>query len=126
MKQDLFEIILSLSFQQKIDMLRISLTSAVCPSFAHIDGLVQTTPKCSQLKDQKTGVIDEPPSDINTLLIDDMYSLWFPIITRKVSFANKINFKECMCAISRKRFNKNFIEAPTMFTTTLPLSKKDA
>ena len=56
-------------------MLRISLTSAVCLSFAHIDGLVQTTPKCSQLKDQKTAVIDEPLSNINTLLIDDIYSL---------------------------------------------------
>ena len=75
MKRDLLESILPLSFQQKIDMLRISLTSAVCLSFAHIDGLVQTTPKCSQLKDQKTAVIDEPLSNINTLLIDDIYSL---------------------------------------------------
>ena len=75
MKRDLFESILSLSFQKKIGMLRISLTSAVCFSFAHIDGLVQLTPKCSQLKDQKTGVIDESPSNINTLLIDGMYSL---------------------------------------------------
>ena len=75
MKRDLFENILSLSFQQKIDMLRISLISAVCLSFAHMDRLVQTTLKCSQLKDQKTGVTDEPPSDINTLLLDDMYSL---------------------------------------------------
>ena len=75
MKRDLFEGILSLSFQQKIGMLRISLTSAVCFSFAHIDGLVQLTPKCSQLKDQKTEVIDESPSNINTLLIDDTYSL---------------------------------------------------
>ena len=76
MKRDLFEGILSLSFQQKIGMLRISLTSAVCFSFAYINGLVQLTPKCSQLKDQKTGVIDESPSNINTLLIDGMYSLW--------------------------------------------------
>ena len=75
MKRDLFESILSLSFQKKIGMLRISLTSAVCFSLAHIDGLVQLTPKCSQLKDQKTEVIDESPSNINTLLIDDMYSL---------------------------------------------------
>ena len=71
MKRDLFERIP----MRKIDMLWISLTSAVRLSFARIDGLVLTTPKCSQLKDQKTGVIDEPPSDINTLLIDDMYSL---------------------------------------------------
>ena len=72
MKRDLFERIP----MRKIDMLWISLTSAVRLSFARIDGLVPTTPKCSHLKDQKTGVIDEPPSDINTLLIDDMYSLW--------------------------------------------------
>ena len=71
MKRDLFERIP----KRKIDMLWVSLTSAIRLSFAHIDGLVPTTPKCSQLKDQKTGVIDEPPSDINTLLIDDMYSL---------------------------------------------------
>ena len=73
MKRDLFERILP--FTRKIDMLRISLTSAVRLSFAYIYELVQTTPKCSQLQDQKTGVIDEPPSDINILLIVDMYSL---------------------------------------------------
>ena len=56
-------------------MLRISLTSAVRLSFAHIDGSVQTTPKCSQFKDQKTGVIDESPSNIDTLLVDNMYVL---------------------------------------------------
>ena len=56
-------------------MLRISLTSAVRLSFAHSGGLVQTTPTCSKLKDQKTGVIDESPSDMDTLLIDDMYFL---------------------------------------------------
>ena len=56
-------------------MLRISLTSAVRLSFAHIDELVQTTPKCSQLKDQKAGVIDESPSDMDTLLTDDIYFL---------------------------------------------------
>ena len=77
MEPDLFESILSFSFQQKldakIDMLRFSLTSAVRLSFAHIDRLVQITPKCSQLKDKKTGVIDESPSDMDTLSIDDMY-----------------------------------------------------
>ena len=52
------------------------MTSSVRLSFAHIDGLVQTTPKCSQLQDQKTGVMDEPLSDVNTLLIDDIYCLW--------------------------------------------------
>ena len=52
------------------------MTSAVCFSFAHIDELVQTTPKYSQLKDQKTGVIDESSSDMDTLLIGDMYSPW--------------------------------------------------
>ena len=54
-------------------MLRISLTSAVHLSFAHMDELVQTTPKWSQLKEQKTGVIYESPSDMDTLLIDDMH-----------------------------------------------------
>ena len=54
-------------------MLRISLTSAVHLSFAHMDELLQTTPKCSQLKDQKTGVINESPSDMDTLLIGDMH-----------------------------------------------------
>ena len=80
MKRNLFESIWSPSFQQKIDKRNwdaaISLTSAVCFSFAHIDELVQTTPKCSQLKDQKTGVIDESSSDMDTLLIGDMYSPW--------------------------------------------------
>ena len=35
----------------------------------------QTAPKCSQLKYQKSGVIDESPPDMDTLLIDDMYFL---------------------------------------------------
>ena len=56
-------------------LLRISLISAVRLSFAHIDGLVQTTPKCSQLKDQKTRAIDEYPSDMDTLLIDDVFPM---------------------------------------------------
>ena len=80
MKKDLFESILSLSFQQKIEariMLRISLTSAVRISFTHMDELVQTTPKCSQDKDQKTGVINESLSDMDTLLIGDMHFRWF-------------------------------------------------
>ena len=54
-------------------MLRISLTSAVRLSFTHMDELVQTTPKCSQDKDQKTGVINESLSDMDTLLIGDMH-----------------------------------------------------
>ena len=56
-------------------MMRFSLTSAVRLSFAHIDGLVQTTPKCPHLKDQETIVIDEFTSDIDALLIDGMYFL---------------------------------------------------
>ena len=83
-------------------MLRFSLTSAVRHCFAHIDGLAQTTPKCSLFKDQKTGVLDESSSDMNTV----------------ICFASKVNFKEYMCAISWKRLNNNFVEAPIMFTTT--------
>ena len=60
---------------RKIDMLRISLKPAVRLLSAHIDGLVKTTPECSQLKDLKTGVIDESHSDMDTLLIADMYFL---------------------------------------------------
>ena len=60
---------------QKNEMLTITLTSAVRLSFTHIDGLVQTTPKCSQLKGQKTGVTDKSPSDMDTSLIHDTYFL---------------------------------------------------
>ena len=56
-------------------MLRISLTSAVRLSLAYIYGLVQTSLTYSQFKDQKTGIIDESPSDMDTLLINDMYFL---------------------------------------------------
>ena len=59
----------------QIDMVRFSLIQAFRLSFAHIDGLVHTTPKSSQLKDQETGVLDESSSDMDTLLIDDMYFL---------------------------------------------------
>ena len=52
------------------------MTSAVRLSFVYIDGLVQTTPKSSNLKDQKTGIIDESTSDMDIVLIDDMYFLW--------------------------------------------------
>ena len=75
----MFQSILSLSLQQKIDMkngmLRFSLTPAVCLTFAHINESVQTTPKISLLKDQETGVTDESPSDMDALLIDDMHVL---------------------------------------------------
>ena len=46
---------------RKIAILSISLTSAVRLSFAHIHRLEQTAAKCSQRKDQKTGVTDESP-----------------------------------------------------------------
>ena len=49
-------------------MPRFSLTPAVRLSFAHIYGLVRTTPKFSHLIDQETGIIDESPSDMDTLL----------------------------------------------------------
>ena len=75
MELDLFESILSVLFTAKIDILRFALTSAVRLSFAHIDGVMQTHSKCSQVKDQKTGFIDESLSDMDTILIDDMYFL---------------------------------------------------
>ena len=44
-------------------------------SFSHNGGLVQTTPKRSLLKDQETRVIDESPSDVDTLWIRCVYLL---------------------------------------------------
>ena len=43
--------------------------------FSHNGGLVQTTPKRSLLKDQETRVIDESPSDVDTLWIRCGYLL---------------------------------------------------
>ena len=80
MELGLFESILFLSLQEKIDvknwhaedLFDLSSLSFLCSQW----WISATTPKCSKLNDQKTGVIDEFTSDIDTLLIDDMYFLW--------------------------------------------------
>ena len=106
MKRDLFESILSLSLQQKIDLKNwhaedlfdLSSLSFLCSHW------------WISVKDQKAGVIDESPADMDILLTDDIYFLWLLKNTGKVSFANKFNFKECMCAISWKTLINSFIE----------------
>ena len=98
MECDLFENILSLSLQLKTNVKIWHAEVLFEISFSHNGGLVQTTPKCSRLKDHEAGVIDESPSGKDTLwlrcgyFIDAMCFLW--LLTRKVWLANKVSFKK--------------------------------
>ena len=84
-----------------IDILRFSLKSAFRFSFSYNGGLVQTTPKRSLLKDQETRVIDESPSDVDTLWIRCVYLL-MPCVScdfllERFDLLTKSVLKKCMC-----------------------------
>ena len=69
------------------EMLEFSLTPVpLC--LLDIDGSMQKTPKTSLLKELETRVITEAPSNIDTLVNDDML-VWL---------TSKVNFKEGMCS----------------------------
>ena len=77
MERDLFGSILFFALQRNIDMgemLKFPLTPVpIC--LAHIDGSMQKTPKSSLLKELETQVISETSSNIDSLVIDDMFFL---------------------------------------------------
>ena len=70
-------------------------------SFSYNGGLVQTTPKCSLLKDQETRVIDESPSGMDTLWICCEYLL-MPCVScdfllKRFDLLTQSVLKKCMC-----------------------------